>query len=283
MPFTLSHAAAALPFRKFKPVWPALVIGTFAPDLQYFIWISEEDRSGHHYPDVLIFTLPLALLVLWAFECIVKGPVIELLPSGLQRRMQDKIAPLSFWGWRRFSAIVFWIAVGIATHLVWDQFTHGHSRLAAYWSLLRMKVPLTFPHPMLLAGVLQDASTILGLLVLLLWCTAWYLRTAPVPISQMREFPPFVKVAITLSMIMIALLAGYRYGIFALSAQGKPISRSYLAATVFEAVTLVFCVELLFYGLAQTVANRSRQVTPGQLDETAADLQAENKTTSARH
>jgi Domain of unknown function (DUF4184) len=282
MPFTLSHAAAALPFRKFKPVWPALVVGTFAPDLQYFIWISEEDRSGHHYPDVLIFTLPLALLVLWVFEYVVKGPVIEMLPNGLQRRVQDKIAPLSFWGWQRFSAIVFWTAVGIASHLVWDQFTHSHSRLAAHWSLLRMKVPLTFPHPMLLAGVLQDISTILGLLVLLLWCTAWYRRTAPVPISLMREFSPFVKVAVTLSMIMIALLAGYRYGIFTLSAHEPRVSRSYFAATVFEAITLVFCVELLFYGLARTVANRSRRLTPDQLDEAAADLQAANKTTSAR-
>ena len=54
MPFTLSHAAASLPFRRLKPVWPALVIGTFAPDLQYFILISDEDRSGHHFPDVLL-------------------------------------------------------------------------------------------------------------------------------------------------------------------------------------------------------------------------------------
>src|SRR5271167_2744662 len=98
MPFTSSHAAAALPFRKLKPVWPALVIGTFAPDLQYFVWVSDEDRSGHHFPEVALVTLPVALLVLWALEWIVKGPAIELLPSGWQRRLQDKVKPLSFWG-----------------------------------------------------------------------------------------------------------------------------------------------------------------------------------------
>ena len=81
MPFTLSHAAAALPFRKFKPVWPALVIGTFAPDLQYFIWISDEDRSGHHFPGIVLVSIPLALLLLWLFEWFVKGPAIELLPN----------------------------------------------------------------------------------------------------------------------------------------------------------------------------------------------------------
>src|SRR5664279_3640834 len=107
MPFTLSHAAASLPFRRLKPVWPALISGTFAPDLQYFIQLSDDDRSGHHFPDVLLFTLPVALLVLWLFEWVVKGPAIELLPSGWQRRLHNKSAPLSFLGWRQFGSIVF--------------------------------------------------------------------------------------------------------------------------------------------------------------------------------
>ncbi|HZD33054.1 MAG TPA: DUF4184 family protein, partial [Candidatus Angelobacter sp.] len=94
MPFTLSHAAASLPFRRFKPVWPALVIGTFAPDLEYFVRVSDEDRSGHHFPFVLLFTLPFALLVLWVFEWVVKRPAIGLLPSQLQHRLQDKLEPL---------------------------------------------------------------------------------------------------------------------------------------------------------------------------------------------
>src|SRR5208283_2115341 len=131
MPFTLSHAAAALPFRRFKPIWPALVVGTFAPDLQYFIWVADEDRSGHHYPGVLLISLPLALLVLWILEWIVKAPLLELFPSGLQLRLQDKLEPLSFRGWRRFGSILLWICVGILTHLVWDQFTHENSRLIA--------------------------------------------------------------------------------------------------------------------------------------------------------
>ena len=112
MPFTLSHAAASLLFCRLKPVWPALVIGTFAPDLQYFVLISDENRSGHHFPEILLFTLPFALLVLWLFEWIVKAPVIALIPSSVQRRLQDKIAPLSFSGWRQFGSIVLWIAVG---------------------------------------------------------------------------------------------------------------------------------------------------------------------------
>ena len=54
---------------------------------------------------------------------------------------------------------------------------------------------------------------------------------------------------------------------FTLSNQDKPIIRSYLAATVFEAVTLVFCIELLLYGLGLTFAARFRRVPTAQLDE----------------
>src|SRR5262249_45426136 len=153
MPFTLSHAAAALPLRRFKPIWPALVVGTFAPDLQYFIESTDEDRSGHHFPDVLLYTLPVALLVLWLFERVIKGPAIQLLPDGWQRRLQDKLAPLSFRGWNQFCRIVFWIAVGTLTHLVWDQFTHPYTRMGMWWPLLRTYVAVPFRHPMTVAGV----------------------------------------------------------------------------------------------------------------------------------
>lgn len=270
MPFTLSHAAAALPFRKLKPIWPALVIGSFAPDLQYFIWISDEDRSGHHLPDVFLITLPLALVVLWLFEWMVKGPILELLSRGLQRRLQDKVKPLSFWGWRRFGSIILWITVGVATHLVWDQFTHPYSRLATHWSVLGTWVSVGFLRPMPLANILQHASTILGLVVLCVWCGAWYGRTAPAPRSQLREFSPLVKVAVVFTMIDIAILAGYAFAMSKLSSHEPPLSRQFVIATVFEATTLAFCIELLLYGAAMTVSARPRRTSAVEVNSKIA-------------
>src|SRR5215467_1244595 len=189
MPFTLSHAAAALPFRKLRPIWPALVMGTFAPDLQQFFMLTDEDRSGHRFPDLLLFTLPVALATLWLFEWIVKGPVIELLPSGLQRRLQDRLEPLAFKGWRQFGFIVLWICIGITTHVVWDQFTHSYAWLPSQWTWLKRSVPVPFLHPMTLAKVLQHTSTVLGLAIVFGWLLAWYRRTPPQPIADSREFP----------------------------------------------------------------------------------------------
>ncbi|HVP55734.1 MAG TPA: DUF4184 family protein [Candidatus Eisenbacteria bacterium] len=269
MPFTLSHAAAALPFRRFRPVWPALVVGTFAPDLQYFIWISDEDRSGHHLPNVLLFTLPLALVVLWVFERIVKGPLIELLPSGFQRRLQDKLEPLYFQGGKQFVSILVWIAVGIFTHLVWDQFTHSHTRVTTFWQVLSSPVAIPFLHAMPLSKILQHASSVAGLLVLCAWCAHWYLHTPPVPKSQVHEFTALTKLSVALAMIAIALLAGYPYAIHTLSGYPYPIRPIVFIVTVFEAVTMFICIELLLYSIGLNVATRSRRVAAAQLDETA--------------
>ena len=268
MPFTLSHAAAALPFRKLKPIWPALVMGTFGPDLQYFVMLSQEDRSGHRFPDLLLFTLPVAVVTLWLFEWIVKGPVIELLPSGIQRRLQDKLEPLPFRGWKQFGLILLWICVGIATHLVWDQFTHSYSWLTSQWTWLKTSASVPFLHPMTLTKILQHVSTVLGLAVLVLWLLAWYRRTTPLPIADSREFPRLAKVAIVFSMGAVALLIGYPLAIFKLVDRPLAISRLTIIATIFVAATFVFGAELLVYGLASRLATRSRRVTAPRFDET---------------
>ncbi|HEY4960096.1 MAG TPA: DUF4184 family protein [Terriglobales bacterium] len=260
MPFTLSHAAAALPFGKFKPIWPALVIGTFAPDLQYFIWISDEDRSGHHFPGVLLFSLPLALLLLWLFEWCVKGAVIELLPDAVERRLQDKVRPLSFWGWRRLAAIVMWIVIGIATHVFWDWFTHGRTWITARWAVFTEKVPVPFHSPMAVAKILQHGSTVVGLLVLAAWCVAWYRRTPPMPRADVRQLSSSRKVTVVFILVVVAVLAGYPLAIYRLADHPLPLNPLLFIVTVFEATTLIFCVQVLIYGLARSYTARSRRI-----------------------
>jgi hypothetical protein len=267
MPFTLSHAAASLPFRWLKPVWPALVMGTFAPDLQYFILISDEDRSGHHFPDVLLITIPLALLVLWLFEWVVKRPAIELLPRGWQLRLEDKTRPLTFRGWRQFGKILLWIAVGTLTHLLWDQFTHPYSRTAAYWPLLKAHIRFPFWHTMPVAGLLQDVSTIAGFLALCLWCAAWYRRTSPAPSTVATQFSPLTKLFVVSAMVFAAIFLGYFLACFTLADHVGPVSRSTRAAILVMAITQLFCGEMLIYGAAMTLRNRLHHDVVQQINE----------------
>ncbi len=270
MPFTLSHAAAALPFRKLKPVWPALVIGTFAPDLQYFILLSDEDRSGHHFPGVFLLTLPLALLVLWLFERCVKESVVELLPVALQRRLHDKIQPLSFWGWGQFASIVLWIVVGIATHVLWDQFTHGHTWITTHLGLLYQTVPVPFHSPMAVFKVLQHASTVFGLLALVAWFAMWYCKTKPARSAELRQLSSFRKFTVVFTMAVIAVVAGYPLAMLRLAGNELPVNRVFFIVTVFVAITLVFCTLLLLYGLGRTIRAPIRRVPATRLDDNAA-------------
>lgn len=264
MPFTLSHAAAALPFRRTKPIWPALVIGTFAPDFQYFLWVSNDERTWHLFPEIVLCALPCALLLLWGFERYVKVPVIELLPSGVQRRLSDKLAALSFAGTRQFLSILLWIGVGIATHLAWDEFTHTHDWLPKHWGLLRMQVSLPLGHSMALAHFLQYVSTVTGLLVLGAWSADWYRRTQP---GEFREqFSPKMKVTLVSAMGLAAFLVGYPVAL-ARVARYVPPSKNQFVITVFEAVTLVFCIELLIYGLSMSWGSREGRSPAAQPEE----------------
>jgi hypothetical protein len=77
VPFTLAHGAAALPFRRLHLVFSGLLVGTFAPDFEYFLRLSPDDGFGHTLLGTFVLTLPLALLVLWLFHTFVKLPVVR--------------------------------------------------------------------------------------------------------------------------------------------------------------------------------------------------------------
>jgi Domain of unknown function (DUF4184) len=71
VPFTLAHGAAALPFRRLHLVFSGLLVGTFAPDFEYFLRLSPDDGFGHTLLGTFVLTLPLALLAPLSNFCII--------------------------------------------------------------------------------------------------------------------------------------------------------------------------------------------------------------------
>ncbi|MFI1220638.1 MULTISPECIES: DUF4184 family protein [unclassified Streptomyces] len=141
MPFTLSHAAAVLPAirRNGTARWPlfpsALVAGSFAPDITYFAdtvvpGAMEFGSFTHTFLGVVTVNVAIAaaLVAVWA---LLREPLVALLPVRLrgrvhafvrgQRWTRASFGP-SAWAWFAASG-----ALGAATHVVWDAFTH-HSR-----------------------------------------------------------------------------------------------------------------------------------------------------------
>ena len=78
MPFTLSHVAAVLPFRRLNLVWSAFVVGSMAPDFPYIVGSTDYRGLGHEFPGVIEFTLPASILALWLFHVAIKRPACNV-------------------------------------------------------------------------------------------------------------------------------------------------------------------------------------------------------------
>ena len=118
MPFTLAHPAAVLPLLRGALVGAALVAGSLAPDVPYFLvdlgipnsaqaWYEPflNGTTSHSLAGVLTVDLPAALVLYlaWLLVC---------------RPLCGKPAARAGVGWIAVSLLL-----GIATHLVWDELT----------------------------------------------------------------------------------------------------------------------------------------------------------------
>lgn len=249
VPFTLAHSAAALPLRRLRLVLSALVIGTFAPDFEYFLHFSPSGRFGHTLLGSLVLTLPLALLVLWIFHAIVKIPVIHLLPNAIQRRLHDHVYEFRFRGVSRSLLIVVSVLLGIATHLVWDAFTHSHTWPYHHWSVLRQQLQFPILGQIPCYKALQHASSIIGTGVLAAWFMHWYRTTEPSQRLLGESLPLARKGKIIATVTTVALLGAIAR---ALAGIGTPtnhlILRRFVGQAVVTAIALVWW-QLVAYGL----------------------------------
>lgn len=219
MPFTVSHAAAFLPLRRLNLVWSAFIVGSMAPDFPYIIGNTYYRDLGHQFPGLLEFTIPASLIALWLFHKIIKRPVIQLLPAGMQERLRDQTGHFSFLPARRFLAILGSIVLGIASHIIWDSFTHSYSWPWRHLAFLQswVQVPIV-NHRMPMFGALQYGSTIVGMLALAIWVWLWY-RRSPLPVEPAPRSQPKSYFGLAVAMLAIAAAAG---AIRAVSLIGMP-------------------------------------------------------------
>ena len=210
MPFTLAHPAAVLPLRRHGLVFSALVVGSMAPDFEYFFGVKRP--ISHTMPGILTFTLPLALAVLIVFQVVVKWPAIWLLPQRLQARV---IGPARRFRWlplTRLLQILASLVLGIATHILWDGFTHSDSWAVNGWPQLRHVVSVPLYHPMKLFAALQLFGSVFGVLLLGVCFLRWYLRTAPEPVAMRPQFASAIRWSILVAMMVTAVSLAYLNG-----------------------------------------------------------------------
>ncbi|MFD3512284.1 DUF4184 family protein [Streptomyces sp. NPDC058657] len=199
MPFTLSHAAAVLPAirRDGTARGPflasALVAGSFAPDLTYYLASGvpggmEFGGLTHSLPGILtVDVLCTALLVgLWL---LVRAPLVALLPRRWQGRVYGVVRGAR---WEGVSAslagrFVLSAVVGALTHVGWDLFTHP-GRLGMELFPVLGQVYAGFPlYTYAQYGTSALAAAGLG------WFLVTALRRQSGPVAAPGEVPPLSR------------------------------------------------------------------------------------------
>jgi hypothetical protein len=183
MPITPAHAAAAWPLHRLSArlSTAALVIGTAAPDLEYVLRMAPRGKFGHSAPGLFLFCLPVTLLLWWAWRSAVRPSLVPLLPPRIRAAAEasDTARTIDALPMAVLSALI-----GAATHIVWDGFTHNTGLFVRIFPFL-----LTEPWGDSLFpwfAVLQYLSSVVGMIVVVLWMASWWRRWPP----EARRFAP---------------------------------------------------------------------------------------------
>lgn len=174
MPFTVSHAAAVLPFLRTPLPAAALVIGSMAPDLPFFVPFGLPRSWTHSITGAVSVDMLIAGFAIALWWGVLRAPAIDMMP----RAVRERVAPL---GWRPTPTGFLWLLValltGILTHLAWDSFTHAHY-VSDLFPVLQTPIDLaviTVP----LYTVLHAVSSLVGGVILAIWVLRRVSRTAP--------------------------------------------------------------------------------------------------------
>ena len=201
MPFTISHAAVVLPFSRLLARWrllSAVVIGAMVPDFGLFFPWRVHRFETHSGTALLTFCLPVGLATYWVFQYVVKAPMLEVLPDGAYARWRPFSSPADIYGIRQWILAAFGLLAGAVTHLVWDAFTHENARGIRLIPWLEDPVVEIGTHHMAGVQVLQDGSSLLGLIIVIgvVWYGLRRGREIPVPSRPLGSAERRVWVAI---------------------------------------------------------------------------------------
>lgn len=239
MPFTPSHAVVALPFLRTPLVPAAIAVGAMTPDLPLFVRVLPLDYETTHAFAWLPLTIAIALALLLVWRCVLRPATRELSPRWLARRLPADWdagaggalretfggAPGRRPSWGAAALLVVSLAIGIASHIVWDLFTHE-----ARWG--SKVIPALGEEWGPLPGYrwLQYGSSVIGLTIIGVWMLVWIVRRQPGP-EATRLMPSWLRWAWWISL-PVSLLAAWAWGLAAFGPLGDEFTIPHLAYRV---------------------------------------------------
>lgn len=205
MPFTVSHAVVALGARRLHVPVAAVAVGSMAPDAVLFAPFLPPYADAHSWWGVVSIDLAVSLVVLAAWWFLVRPAWAPVVP-GLRRRLPKPWGRRPSFGLRDVLPVVLGCVLGSVTHVVWDGFTHESGFVVEAWAGLREATVGGYPLPFLL----QDLSSVLGLLALLVVAAVWWRRTPTRPAGRLRPVEVAVPVLAAGAVVVAASLVAVR-------------------------------------------------------------------------
>lgn len=169
MPLTFAHPAAVLPFIRTKPYFhfTALVLGSMAPDYEYFLRGRPAGEIGHTFTGFFMYNLPLVVLMYLLYRYVIYPPFYAHLPDRLQSVFMIGKQSRDHHMSRSLSFIVFLYSaiIGMITHVVWDSFTHQGGFMVLQWTSLQQSISIV-SYDIPVYKIMQHGSTVAGLAIL---------------------------------------------------------------------------------------------------------------------
>jgi hypothetical protein len=245
MPFTPSHAVVALPFVRTPLVPAAVAVGAMTPDLPLFLRGTFITYPGTHDLRWIVLTVVLAWVLLLVWRCVLRPAARELAPRWLAARLPGSWDDGPSQGWRESTPrsprplllLAISLAVGVASHIAWDAFTHeGRVGVALFPALDQQWGPL------LGFKWVQHGSSALGLLILAIAGALWFRRRSRGPVHRM--LPDAVRTAAWISL-PLALVVGWVGGLLAYGPLTADFTVAHLAYRVLPPTCAVWALLLL--------------------------------------
>jgi Domain of unknown function (DUF4184) len=258
MPFTISHAAVVLPFSRLLARWrllSAVVIGAMVPDFGLFFPWRMHRFETHSATGLITFCLPVGLASYWAFQYLVKTPVLEVLPEGAYARWRPFSSPANFFSIRQWLLAACGVLAGAVTHLVWDSFTHEGSRGVRMIPWLEDPVVEIGSHHLVGIRLLQDGSSLIGLVVVLgfIWFGLHRGRGQPVTGRPLRTTERRIWV---LAYVVAAVALSAAWLLWARAAE--PTGHSFKAVSTGVAVAALRGLAMALLGTSLALSWRLR-------------------------
>ncbi len=213
MPLTTAHPAASIPLAPLLGrfgVLAALVIGSGAPDVVYFVPLGFTREQTHSPAALLWYALPVGLVCYAVWQQLLRPAVVQLLlPEAIARRFPSvRVRPAN-------AAIVVSLLVGAATHLVWDAFTHRTGPMVEVVGGLQATLLEVRGRPVPVYKALQYGSSVLGTLVVAWWAWLWIRRSGTAGSPTVVVASTRARVAVWAALLIVPAAAGLARGLWA--------------------------------------------------------------------